>query len=121
MKEKTINFIKGFKYAFSGILIGARGRNMKVHLAMALFVLLSGMIVDLSYFEWIIVSLLIALVISAELFNTAVEELADLIREHEGLEYKATKTARDLAAGGVLVLATISAIIGLAIFLPNIF
>lgn len=113
-------FINGFVYAFNGICHGAKSRNMRVHLLMATLVLITGLLVNLSLFEWMTVAILIALVISAELINSAIEELANLIRDHEKLQYQATRNTRDLAAGAVLVLATASAIVGLLIFLPKI-
>ncbi len=120
MKEKATKFFNGFKYAFNGVVAGTEGRNMKVHLLVTFFVIVFGLSVDLANFEWVIVGILIALVISAELMNTAIEELADLIRDHESLEYQATKKARDLAAGSVLVLAAMAAIIGFFIFIPKL-
>lgn len=121
MKEKAVKFLNGFRYAFNGIVAGIEGRNMKIHFIVTFFVIVLGMMVNLETIEWIIVGILIALVISAELMNTAVEELADLIRDHESLEYQATKNARDLAAGSVLVLATMAAVIGSFIFVPKFF
>jgi len=54
------------------------------------------------------------------LMNSAIEDLANVVRDHDQMNYQATKDARDLAAGGVLVLAITSAIIGLLIFVPKL-
>ena len=67
--------------------------------------------------EWIICIILFGLVISAEIMNTAIEATVDLVtRERHPLAGK----AKDTAAGAVLVLAIVSAIIGAIIFVPKI-
>ena len=93
---------------------------MKVHLGVAVLVIILSLIVSLSLIEWFVVLTLCALVISAELMNSAIEDLANVVRDNDCMNYQATKDARDLAAGGVLVLAITSAIIGFIIFVPKL-
>lgn len=66
-------------------------------------------------FEWLIVILLIAFVLSAEIFNSIVEEVASKLRVDHMRE-----VTKDMAAGFVLILAIASFIIGIIIFLPKI-
>lgn len=81
-----------------------------------IFVVAVGLIVRLSNFEWIICIILFGLILSAELFNTALEKTLDYINEDYSNEIKFIK---DASAGAVLVLAIASAIIGLIIFIPK--
>lgn len=81
-----------------------------------IFVIAVGLIVRLSNFEWIICIILFGLILSAELFNTALEKTLDYINEDYSNEIKFIK---DASAGAVLVLAIASAIIGLIIFIPK--
>jgi len=70
--------------------------------------------------EWILLLLMIGLVMSAELINTAIEEVCNCMRDELGLKYKSSQRARDLAAGAVLVLAMLAALIGGIIFFPRL-
>jgi len=84
---------------------------------MAILVILFGILLAISVFEWIIILLLIGLILSAELMNTAIELLADEVSE----SYNNTiKKVKDAMAGAVLILSFFSAIIGLVIFIPKI-
>lgn len=67
--------------------------------------------------EWCICLTLFGLVIALELVNTAIESVVDLVTtERKPL----AKTAKDTAAGAVLVAAIMAAIVGLIIFVPRI-
>ncbi len=118
--NKIQKFFHAFPCAFNGILSGFKERNMRFHGVAAVIVLLLGWRVGLSQLEWLTVLLLIGLVWSAELVNTAIEELANIVRDELGLDYKATTRARDTAAGAVLVLAIVASLIGLLIFVPKL-
>ena len=76
-----------------------------------------GIILKLSALEWIILTIVIALVISAELFNTTIETVVDMITKEKN---EKAKLAKDVAAGAVLVLAIGSVVVGLIIFIPKI-
>ena len=67
--------------------------------------------------EWIAVTIVIGAVLAAEAVNSSIEALADLVSP----EYnEAIKRTKDLAAGAVLILAVMSVIVGLLIFVPKI-
>lgn len=119
MSESKI-FTDCFKHASQGVKLGWQERNMKIHVTMAGLVIVSGLIMGLDKFSWFIILILIGSVISAELFNTAIEDLANLLRDEERLGYKTTKQARDLAAGAVFVVSIVAAIIGSIIFLNRL-
>ena len=109
--------IKSFGYAFSGLKKAyLEEPNMKIHITMSILVIICGIIFKVSRLEWIILLFAIGLVISAELHNTAIENLTDLITKDFNQEAGKIK---DVAASFVLVLAIIAAIIGLIIFVPK--
>lgn len=107
-----------FKYAFEGILQAYVGeQNLKIHTVIAVLVIIFGFILKISYTEWLVCLVLIGLVLMAEFFNTSIEYLVDLASPEIHLLAKATK---DTASAGVLMMAIISAIIGLIIFVPKL-
>lgn len=113
-------FFKAFYYAGRGIVSALSERNVRFHVGATGVVLLAGVWLRLSQVEWYIVLLLIGAVISAELVNTAIEDLANHVRDDLKIGYSATARTRDVAAGAVLVLAIVAAIIGCMIFIPKL-
>lgn len=112
-------FLKGFKYAFEGILSALKSeRNLKIHFIVMILVIVFGFVFEISKTEWIICIILFGIVISGELFNTAIETVVDMISLEKNDK---AKKAKDVSAGAVLVLAIASVIIGLIIFIPKIF
>ena len=107
-----------FKYAFEGILQAYVGeQNLKIQTVIAILVIIFGFILKISYTEWLVCLVLIGLVLMAEFFNTSIEYLVDLVSPEIHPLAKATK---DTASAGVLMMAIISAIIGLIIFIPKL-
>ena len=113
-------FFKTFADALRGIRDGVGQKNMRIHIVIALVVFATAFYLKLSTMEWITVIILTAIVWSAELFNTAIESEANIMRDELGAPYSIMGRAKDLAAGAVLVLAIAAAIIGITIFLPKI-
>ncbi len=110
--------INSFKYAIQGIISSFKTeRNMKIHVFIMILVIIWGIIFKISVTEWMVCALLFALVISGELFNTAIETVVDMIMPE--INDKA-KLAKDISAGAVLVLAITAVIVGLIIFVPKI-
>ena len=118
MTEERKKIINSFKYAFEGIKSSLRTeRNIKIHFSMMILVIVAGILLDISTYEWMICIILFGMVIGGELVNTAIEEVTDLGTTE--INPKA-KLAKDIAAGAVLIMAITSAIIGLIIFIPKI-
>ncbi len=116
MKNKKL--INSFKYAFKGIGSSFFSeRNMKIHVSIMLIVIIMGIILKISFWEWIICIGWFALVIGGEMFNTAIEQVVDIAMPKKDPR---AKLAKDVSAGGVLVFAIGSAIVGLLIFIPKI-
>ena len=117
-KKEIKSLGNSFKYAFQGIWASFKSeRNMKIHVFMMIFVILWGFFLNISLGEWITCFILFALVIGAELFNTAIEAVVDMISLEKSPQ---AKLAKDISAVSVLVFAMASALIGLLIFVPKI-
>jgi len=102
------NFFQAFKHALDGIQIGFKTqRNLRFHLAAAILAIVLGLILELQRFEMLFLILSIAFVIFAEMMNTAIEAVVDLVTEEY---HELAKMAKDVAAGAV-VIASINAII----------
>ncbi|MCJ8163791.1 diacylglycerol kinase family protein [Pontibacter sp. E15-1] len=105
-----------FKFAFKGIAAVFRSeQNMHLHIIASVLVTGMGYWFDVTRLEWCMLALCIGLVWMAEIFNTSIETLTNLVSpEHHVLAGK----TKDLAAGAVLMAAITAAVIGLIIFVP---
>ena len=102
-----------FRYAFAGLSAAWRSeRNLRIHAAVALAVVLAGDLLRLPPAAWAIVFLAIALVIAAELLNAAVETVVDLVSPED---QPLAKRAKDIAAAGVLVTAAGAVAVGICV------
>ncbi len=85
---------------------------------MAILALGLGTWLQLSINEWLWVTLAIFVVVVAEVLNTVVEAIVDLLVGHH---YDAeAKKAKDVAAGGVLIAAFFAVVIGCLVFIPEL-
>jgi diacylglycerol kinase len=111
-------FIASFVYAFSGLWYALRTqRNARVHVIIAILAIVMGIALHISTVEFAIVFVAITGVFMAELFNTVFELCVDLASpEYHPL----AKVAKDMAAGGVLLSAMLSIVIGLLVFGPHL-
>ena len=115
---KAKNFFQSFVHAFNGIATVFREEfNARFHFFAALMVIVLGVALQVSWFEWVVLILAMAGVITMEMFNTSIEYLADLYSTDPNQKIKKIK---DLSAGAVLVMAIASLIIGIIIFLPKL-
>lgn len=106
-----------FTYAWNGIRIGWREEaNFRFHLVDASAALLAGWLLGVSRAEWTAIVLAIGLVLTAELLNTALEELCDM---HSAEHDPHIEKIKDLAAGAVLVASIAAAAVGIVVFLPH--
>lgn len=112
------NLALSFKYAFRGIYFAFRDNlNLKIHLTFAIVVILLSIYLNVSHLERVILGLMILMVMAAEMINTSIEEMVDLITsEHR----EQAKIAKDVAAGMVLLTAVGAIIVGIMIFVPYI-
>jgi len=118
IKVKSKKIVNSFKYAIEGLVQSFKTeRNMKIHILIMVLVIIVGIYFKINTYEWIICVILFGAVISAELFNTTIETVVDMIMPYKD---KKAKLAKDVSAAAVLVLAIASIIVGLMIFMPKI-
>ena len=116
MKYDLKKQLRSFGYAWNGIrnCVG-KVQNLSFHLIATVVVIITWVVLKITRTEWIAVVLCIGMVIAAELFNTAIEKLVDLVSPEQ---HPIAGQVKDIAAGAVLVCAVAAAIIGLIIFIP---
>ena len=110
--------IRSFGYAFAGIGYGLKTQaNLRIHVAITIGVIVAGLWLQISAIEWAILIVTIMTVLSAELFNTAIEAAVDKMGS---APHPLSKIAKDTAAGAVLIGAIGAVIVGLLIFGPRL-
>ncbi|WP_028588752.1 diacylglycerol kinase family protein [Paenibacillus massiliensis] len=103
-----------FRHAWEGIVYAFRTQiNMRVHVAATLLVGVMGYILHISLIDWLFVITAMALVLVAEMINTAIETTVDLISPEF---HSLAKIAKDTAAGAVLMAAVFAVIVGCIVF-----
>jgi undecaprenol kinase len=111
-------FLRGFSFAGQGVWHAVRTqRNMRVHLTAAAAAIITGIVLRISATDWACIALAIGIVIAAEIFNTAIEALADLQAQNF---HPLAKTAKDAAAGAVLVASIAAVGVAIAVFVPKL-
>ena len=122
-KDKNGSFsvyarIKSIYHAFNGIGSAFRQEhNLWIHTFAAIAAVVTGFVFNISAGEWMVVALVIGGVFVAELFNSAIESLVDVISpEHS----KKAGAIKDMAAGAVLITAITAVVAGLIIFIPKL-
>ena len=116
--HKNGSIINSFKNAFYGLFsLLKTENNAKIHLIATITVLLISSFLPLSVFEWIFMMLVIFLVWIAELFNTSLEYLFNLVEPNTN---PVVKMGKDMSAAAVLITALFSVIVGVLILVPAI-
>lgn len=107
-----------FRHAFDGIVHNIKTQpNFRFHLFAAFLATILGLSLRINNFEWIILIFTFNMVIVAEMLNTTIEAIVDLITQERRQD---AKVAKDVSSGMVLVAAILSVIIGFAIFMPKV-
>jgi diacylglycerol kinase (ATP) len=108
---------KSFHYAFEGLLqFFRKDHNAIIHAIATIVVIIMCCIIRLSSTELLFIAIAIGLVWMAELFNTAIEKLCDMVCPQK---HPAIKFIKDLSAAAVLVTSVTSVVIGCIIFIPK--
>ena len=108
--------LRSFGYAWQGIrcCVG-KEQNLSFHLIATVCVVVAGFCFGITRSEWMAIVICIGLVIAAELFNSAIERLVDLVSPQR---HPVAGQVKDIAAGAVLVCALAAMVVGLIIFVP---
>jgi len=115
-EKKTVigtlkNALNGINYTFTSEI------NFKIHLLMALIVVLASYILEVRVYELLLCILLIGLVLAFEVMNTVIEMVVDMVMPKYS---PLAGMIKDASSGAVLLMAVTSALIGLVIFIPKI-
>ena len=111
-------FLRGFSYAFKGIAYATSTQiNFRVELVCTVIVALLGYVLHISALEWVCIAICVGLVTAAEMVNSAIEVLTDLVSPEWN---EKAGHVKDIASGAVLVIGIFAAIAGTIIFLPKI-
>lgn len=115
VRPKT--FWESFKYAVDGILdVFRTQKHMRFHFVTMLLVLLVALLYDLSKRDILVLMFVISLVLMAEMFNTAIEAVVDMVTQSY---HPLAKFAKDAAAGAVLIATVTAILVGFILFLGD--
>lgn len=115
---KKGEFRKSFKYAWRGLSYVVKNeRNFRIELSIAFFVIIIAIILEIKLWEFIITLLMISWVLVAELVNTALERVVDIL---EPKVHPFARLIKDVMAAAVLFSSMMAIVIGLVIFGPYI-
>ncbi|MEE8715768.1 MAG: diacylglycerol kinase family protein [Coriobacteriales bacterium] len=111
-------FIESFGYAFQGIRAAfKRERNIKVMLAIGVLAVVLGVVLRVDAVGWAVIVVCIGAVLCAELLNSGIEAVVDLVSPQY---HPLAKLAKDYACAGVYLLCMCSAVAGCIIYIRAI-
>ncbi|HQE91623.1 MAG TPA: diacylglycerol kinase family protein [Anaerolineae bacterium] len=110
------NFWASLKHAAEGLLYAIHTqRNFRIHLVVAVVVVVMGWWLHLPYASWAVLALTVGMVLVTEMVNTAAEAMVDLASPDY---HPLAKLVKDVAAGAVLVTAITAIVVGLIVLGP---
>ena len=113
-KSDHPDFRRSFLFAIQGFRTAVTTeRNIKVMLAVGTLAVVAGVVLQIDLLSWAIVLLCCAVVIMAELFNTAVETVVDLVSPEF---HPLAGRAKDIAAAAVWFLSFVVAVVGVLVY-----
>lgn len=116
-KKSFKRFIMSFAYSYEGMKYAFyHEQNLIVMIIIAIIALVLGLFLNISDAERLVIVLLIGMVLSLEMVNTAIEATVDI----SGKISEKGKVAKDCASGAVGIMSIFAVIIGIMIFLPKI-
>ena len=114
MRKHTISFIN----AFNGLSWAFRTQpNFKIHLVLTILALIGSFLLKVSYFEFLIILVLIFMGLVIEIINTSIEAIVDLVSPEIRNE---AKVAKDVSAAAVLIASIASVFIAAFLFLSRL-
>lgn len=107
--------LKSFGHAFEGLAMLIRSeKNMWVHLAATVFVIIAGMVTDISRRQWALIAFATGLVWITEALNTAIEKLCNIVSKEY---HPVIKQVKDISAAAVLIAAVVAVAIAYIVFI----
>jgi undecaprenol kinase len=111
-------FLKSFSHALRGLQhVFVHERNFRIEIFCATAAFGCAFVFNISKIEWFVVIINIAAVLTAELFNTAIENLCNMIHK---TTHPIIKIVKDVSAAAVVITALCAFVCGGIIFLPII-
>jgi diacylglycerol kinase len=108
------SWFRKFRDAFRGVKVGVGGQSsFRVHLIAGVAVVVAGWLLQVEVWEWCVLALCIAGVLTAEMFNSSLESMAKAIT---GESHPHLGNSLDIASAAVLVASIGSAVVGIVIF-----
>jgi diacylglycerol kinase len=102
-----------FGHAVRGVKIAIRNESsLRVHWLVTIGVILTGMMLELTSTSWCLLTLCIVVVLMAEMFNTAIERVCQVITQEQNHQIR---DALDISAGAVLLVAVGAVIVGILV------
>jgi diacylglycerol kinase (ATP) len=115
---RRISLVESFNYAVEGVIHVLRThRNMRLHFAAAIVVLVLALVFGLERLELMGLLLSIAFVLVAEMINSAIEAAIDLATSSFD---PLAKLAKDIAAGAVLIASINAIVVGYLVFSAHV-
>ena len=116
-RKGTLKF--KFGAAWAGVVrLFKLERNARIHTGATALVIIAGLVTRLHAWQWVAVFIMVGMVWSMELINTALEILADKVHPQE---HPLIGAAKDASAGAVLVSAFVAVLVALIVFFGRIF
>ncbi|MBQ8193190.1 MAG: diacylglycerol kinase [Bacilli bacterium] len=111
-------FTKSFSYSIAGLKYAYKyEQSMMIHFIATIFVIAANIILKVDTMAWLVTLLAIGMVLSAELINTAIEAVVDLVT----LEiHPLAKIAKDCGSAATFILACMAGALGVVVYGPII-
>lgn len=116
IKRRGISrFIRSFSFSIAGLKYAYKyEQSMLIHVIATICVLTANIIFGVQPFEWLVTLLSIGMVLAAELVNTAIEAVVDMVT----LEFHPlAKIAKDCGSAATFVLSVMAAAIGFVVYI----
>lgn len=107
--------LSSIKHALNGIFEALKEQNFRIHLVCFSLVILAGVYLKVGKTDWVLLLICSAMVMASEVFNTAIEKMADEVNPSYSEKIRIIK---DLSAAAVVISAIFAAVSGLIIFYP---
>lgn len=108
--------LRSFRHAFHGWwYVICTQQNAWIHAIVSIVVILLALWLNLPLRDWAVLILTIAMVWSAEFFNTAIEAVVDLASPDR---HPLAKVGKDVGAAAVLIAALASVLVGISLLGP---
>ena len=115
--KRSVSRLDSFGHALRGLWVLMGQPNAKIHVIVAVGVVVLGVALEVAAWEWCVLSLAMALVLGAEALNTGIELAVDLAQPER---HELARNAKDVSAAGVLICTLGAVSVGGWVFAPKI-